>query len=476
MNANMKKALFVIGGIVAVVVIALVVFVATFDINSYKPRIEAAASGATGMDVRINGGLKLTVFPGIGLSIENIVVQNRAADVVTVREARAQVGLISLLGGRVRILKLGLISPEFFIARDGNGRFNFERTEKKPAGKGASGRPFEAKKFYIEKGRLHYTDQKTGSDAEAGGCGLSVANLVVGGGAPVSAASFDADLSCREVRVKGVKASDVRVAMNGHNGKFVADPVTMKVFGGAGRGSAKGAIAGGNAGFKADFAVTKFRFEEVLASFKQKRSINGEMNVKVSLAADGSNIKEITGTARGTVSLRGHDLVHESIDLDQVLKNYGDSQKIGLVDIGAFLAAGPLGPLLTKSYDFGSVYTASLGGKSGLRVLVSDWKVTDGVAVAEDVAFATAHNRVAVHGALDFVNGRFDDVTVAVLDEKGCAKFSQKIHGDFRKPRIEKVSTLKSLAGPVISILEKTGKILGAQCTVFYDGSVAQPE
>ena len=42
---------------------------------------------------------------------------------------------------------------------------------------------------------------------------------------------------------------------------------------------------------------------------------------------------------------------------------------------------------------------------------------------------ATNENRIALQGGLDFVKGRFDDVTVTLIDAKGCAKVRQKISG-----------------------------------------------
>ena len=185
----------------------------------------------------------------------------------------------------------------------------------------------------------------------------------------------------------------------------------------------------------------------------------------------------MTGTADGKVSLRGHGLVHESIDLDRLLAKYEKTQHVSLVDMGAFFIAGPLGTLLTKGYDFGSVYKASLGGKSAIKVLVSDWNVKNGVAEAQDVAFSTRQSRVALKGRLNFVNERFENVAVAVVDEKGCVRFRQEIHGSFHKPRIERVSTLRTMAGPAINIYGRvSGLFKGGDCEVFYAGSVKHPE
>ena len=138
---------------------------------------------------------------------------------------------------------------------------------------------------------------------------------------------------------------------------------------------------------------------------------------------------------------------------------YESSQNFNLVDVGAFFFAGPVGLAVTKGYNFASIFQGS-GGRSEIRTLVSDWKVERGVAQSQDVAMATNENRVALQGRLDFVNERFDDVTVALIDAKGCIKAQQTIHGAFKKPVLEKPSTLKSLTGPVVRLLEKVGRTL----------------
>jgi len=475
MKAKMKKFFIILGGSAAALVLAAVIFILTFNINSYKPRIEAAASGATGMKVRINGKMKLTPFPGAVVSLEDILIQNMNADVVSVKKVEAGIRLLPLLRGAIQIQRVGLIIPTFFITKDRSGRFNFETPEKKPAGKVPPLGSFEA--IFIRKGRLLYMDETSGGKTEVNECDLAIKNLSTGGEKLPVNLSFDGDLSCREVKAEELRVSDIRVVMKARQGKFEADPVTMKIFGGDGKGSIKGVMTGESPEYSVDFAITKLRFEEVLGQFKQKRSTLGELDLKSHLTMKGKNADEISRTLQGDLSLRGNNLFHEGLDLDRVMVKYERSQNFNLIDVGALFVAGPLGTLLTKGYTFGSVYEESLGGKSTILKLVSDWKIKNGVAEAEDVALATKQSRVAMKGRLDFVNGQFDNVTVAVVDEKGCVRYSQKIHGPFRHPRVDKVSPLRSIAGPVLNLYVKTEKMLqGGRCEIFYAGSVRHPK
>jgi AsmA protein len=470
MSAKMKKVLFILGGGAVVLILAAITFVLTFDINAYKTPIEATVSEATGLKVRLNGKMKLLLFPLASVSLEDILIQNDGTDVASAQKAVVGVRLLSLLRREVGIRRVRLITPTFFITRDRSGRFNFETPGKKPVGS------FEVGRIFIKKGHLFYQDEKSGGETEANECDLTIKNLSAGEGEFFSTLSFSGRLSCGEVKAKDLRILDVRLVMQAGAGKFAVNPVTMNIFGGDGQGSFKGVITGETPEYSVDLAIKKFRFEEARRVFGHKKLIRGELDLKSHLVMKGKNADEMTRTAEGEISLRGQNLSLERFDLDRMLEKYEKSQRVNLVDVGAFFIVGPLGTLLTKGYDFGSVYKESTGGESSIGKLVSDWKVQSGIAEARDVAFTTRKNRVALKGRLDFVRGRFDDVTVAALNAKGCATYSQRIHGSFKKPRIDNPNILSSLIGPIISLVKKPIEMLELdKCEVFYRGSLKQP-
>ena len=83
----------------------------------------------------------------------------------------------------------------------------------------------------------------------------------------------------------------------------------------------------------------------------------------------------------------------------------------------------------------------------------------------------------AAKDGLNYINDRFIGIAAAVLDKRGCAAYSQKVHGPFGKPTIEKVSVLESISGSVLNALGDVWKFIhGGKCTAFYSNSVAQPE
>jgi AsmA protein len=164
------------------------------------------------------------------------------------------------------------------------------------------------------------------------------------------------------------------------------------------------------------------------------------------------------------------------MDLDKVLSRFEETQNFNLIDLGAFFIAGPLGTAATKGIGYGSLYSGAHGGRSTINEFVSNWKIKKGIAGSSDCALATQKHRVALKGKLDLVRNRYDNVIMAILNEKGCADFSQKINGPFADPQIGAISTIQSIAGPILNLLSKAkGFIQGGRCEVFYNGSVRHP-
>jgi uncharacterized protein involved in outer membrane biogenesis len=478
-----KIALFVAGGLFAVLLLAAVALTLFVDGNAHKPRLEAAASDALGMEVRIDGKLGIGLFPGFHVTLEDVRIRNRGADVASAKKAILGIELLPLLHKNVRIVKIGMKRPRISIEQDRDGRFNFETTEEgagKKAAEEAEGTRFSLNvtKITFSDGSLFYADKKTGEVLEAGDFNLDVSNLRLSEGKSpelLKRLSFTAEFASKEFRKGSVAVSNLKLRIEGKDGVLVLDPVTMLLFGGQGSGSIRADLSGSVPQYHVRYSLSKFRIEEFLKTLSPKKAAEGSMDFSAILSMRGKTAGEMKRTADGEVSLRGENLTIDGLDLDRTFSRYEASQGFNLVDVGAFFFAGPFAPLITKGYTFASLFRGS-GGTSSIRVLISDWKVERGVARAKDVAMATNENRIALIGSLDFANERFDDVTMAMVDGKGCAKVRQKIRGLFRKPEVEKVSVLHSVAGPVLNLLEKAKDLFGGKCEVFYAGSVAPPK
>ncbi|MEN6475235.1 MAG: AsmA family protein, partial [Syntrophaceae bacterium] len=232
MHTAMKKALLILGGIAGTLVLALVIFLLTFDADAYKPRLESAASQATGMNVRINGKMKLTLFPHAGFRLEEVLIKNQGADVLAVKRTEAAIRLLPLLKREVSIKHIRFIDPRVFITKDEKGRFNFATPRKKPAGKKFQARLGGAEEILINGGYLQYLDKKTGDKTEAGACDLTIHDISSDAGGLFRRLSFAGDFACKEFRKEALRISAIRGIMKVHEGILEANPITMKIFGG----------------------------------------------------------------------------------------------------------------------------------------------------------------------------------------------------------------------------------------------------
>jgi len=253
------------------------------------------------MNERINGLTKIILFPHTGISLENITIQNNDADVALATKVEVGIKILPLIKREWIIERVSLDSPTFFIIKDKNGRFNFE-TLKRRAGAFALGN------VSIKGGDLLYRDETSGVRNELHKCDLAIQTFSVGTGNVLSAISFDGNLSCGEARVRKLRISNITAVMKGQGGKFEANPFTVKIFGGTGEGKITLAMTDDRPEYVVDFAITRLRFEEMLETFKERKSINGALDMKTHLVMAGRSTEEMTRTAQGDISLRGQNL------------------------------------------------------------------------------------------------------------------------------------------------------------------------
>jgi uncharacterized protein involved in outer membrane biogenesis len=475
MSRISRIVLFAAIGLVGLLFVVVAALLGLVDPNVYKSRVETSVSRAVGMEVSIAGRLAVDFFPGLLVTLEDVRFRNQAADVVSARQATIAIDLMSVLANEVRIENIVLKRPVIAIERDLDGRFNFEAAHATAETPLALDWP----NVSVSDGTIVYVDQRFGKGFEGRDCRLDVRHLRLSGGQRSNLArdlSFTAQAGCREVRKDGFTVSDLKFSAEMRNGILDLKPVTTRVFDTQGLGSIHADFSGSVALYQVGYTLSQFPIEAFFKTLSHKQVAVGRMDFSADLSTQGSTVKEMRRGMKGQISLRGKNLTLSGSDLDRAFERFESSQTFSLVDVGAFFFAGPLGLVVTKGYDFANLAQAQ-SGSSEIQTLVSDWKVERGVAHARDVAMATKENRIALQGKLDFVNDQFDEVTVALVDAKGCVKVRQKISGPFQHPVVAKPDLATSLAGPALRLLKKGRDLLtGRQCGVFYAGSVAAPQ
>jgi AsmA protein len=468
-----KIFLLSIGGFVALLALIAVTLIFIVDANAYKPHLQAAASEVLGMDVSIGGRLGVGFFPGMLLTMNDVHIRNQGKELVVAEKVRLGLELLPLLHNEFRITHISLIHPKITLELGADGKYNFEKQQ----AAGATLPATNLAKISLSGATLSYADKQSGGGFDAGDCSLDLSQLLLAGGGTdiVKAISFTSELHCGKVWTKDYTVTDLKLTANAKNGIFDFKSITMRIFGGQGSGSVQANYSGAVPLYHVGFSLLQFRIEELLKTQSPKKIAEGAMDFAMNLSLQGKAAKEMKQSASGEAGLQGKNLTLSGHDLDLEFTRFETSQNFNLVDVGAYFFAGPVGLAVTKGYNFANVIKGS-GGVSAIRAFVSHWKVERGVMHAQDVAMATNGHRMALLGGLDIANARFVDVTLALLDDKGCAEVLQKISGPFDKPLVEQPSILISLAGPAIKLLKKGRKILpGGECEVIYTGSVASP-
>ena len=395
--------------------------------------------------------------------------------IASAEEVNLGIALIPLLHNDVRFSRVRLKHLRIAIVCNRAGEFNFENRKE------STGTLFAPvlNKLSLTDGVFLYRDEPTGEEFVVENFNLDMRNLRLSGknkAERLKNLSFSAELSCREIRTKGLTYSDVKTTGKGKDGIITLKPLTMNFFGGQGSGSIGADYSGPVPRYLVNLSLSKFRIEEYLKTVSTKKVAAGTMDFSATLSMRGNSQKEIKQSAEGEVSLRGKNLTLYGKDLDREFARYESSQNFNLVDAGAFFFAGPIGLAVTKGYNFVSIAQGS-GGSSNIRKLLAEWKLAGGVAQAKDVAMATKKNRVALQGRINFVKERFDNVTIALIDAQGCVRVEQKLRGTFQKPVVEKPNILMTLAGPTINLFTQTRDFLtGGKCKLFYTGSVEAPQ
>ena len=131
-------------GVVVVIAAGVGIFVATFDVERYKPQLIAAAKDATGRDLKIDGKLSLSLFPRLAVAADNVSFANAPwgtrPEMATIGSFAVEVQAAKLIFDRQLVIdRLALKDVDLLLESNAEGQanWNFE----KPAAAAAPGQP-----------------------------------------------------------------------------------------------------------------------------------------------------------------------------------------------------------------------------------------------------------------------------------------------------------------------------------------------
>src|SRR5690606_1052591 len=127
MNIWLKRVLVTLVVVVIAALVGLAIFLLTFNPNAYKNRLEQFVYTHYERTLTIDGDIGLSLFPRIGLSVQNIALSDRGGQstFISIDSARFAVAIWPLLRNRLVVDHVAVSGFKAWVTRDKDGRFNF---------------------------------------------------------------------------------------------------------------------------------------------------------------------------------------------------------------------------------------------------------------------------------------------------------------------------------------------------------------
>ena len=169
MNKIVKFALLSLLGIIVVVAGLVAYIAATFDPNQYKPQIVQAVKDQTQRTIRIEGDIRLSLFPGIGATLGKVWLSERTSDqeFAGIEDFRIALKLLPLLSKQVVIDTVEIRNLRLNLVRGKDGKINIDDLtgggKSTPAANaGAAPVRIDIDHFMLRNATITYTDQAQG--------------------------------------------------------------------------------------------------------------------------------------------------------------------------------------------------------------------------------------------------------------------------------------------------------------------------
>lgn len=484
-----RSLLIGIGVLLGVLAIGAIGLGALFDVNRFKPQIEAQIKKFTGMDLKINGKISLKIFPRIRIAIKGAHLRNQGGEILAADTVEVAPRLLQfVLHRKVHVTQVSIISMKLRIEENTAGRMNYEAVApKRPSDDKPSENAGKVDKVHLRDGEFIYVDRSTGQSIEARGLNfiLSKISWDTTGKNLLKSLAAQGEVQSRLLKTPDQSASNMKARFQFDHGLAHLDSMEMTVFGGTLKGTAQIDVRGAVPRLKINQAASHVDLGQALPQHKNR--VAGTVDAIVDLTASGKSSKDIMKTANGSISLHGQSIVLRHIDLDKLAADLKSAQGLNLVNLAT---------LFGSSLDLAS---DDKQAESVVQKLVSNWQIHDGIARADDVAFSTAKTTVAFKGEIDLANQKYRQFHVATVDQNGCAKNKLEVVGSLNRPHPAAGSIGRQISeshlGAAGKALGSVGSTIGgvfgskdeaekgassdakrspAGCDLFYSGSLIQ--
>lgn len=465
------------------IAILIVRLAGSYWLKRYVPQLETAITSSTGLVAKIRGKSGISFYPALGIRLGDVELKQENGPKIGARELVVGLKLLALLDKEIAISNIVIYQPDIQWPLGAGLPIPPARIVDSSTGsKDKPGYQLSSLGLIrVHQGKLVVTSPIGEPVYAIEGGDLEIHPL--GSSAPLAKSVEELKLamylSFEKARIRKVELGPSRIKGRFQNGKLIVSITQSQVLDGAGiAGLVWQKNAQGQHLIEGSFSLIGFDSRKSAAWFGRKAFVSGKLDLGATFTVNTDNLKDIKKSISGNLHLSGKDIDLISINLDELLRKIIESQNYDLVDATAFFFVGPLGTAATKGYDFSNIAVEATKSKTAankILKMVSIWDVSNGIATTRDVALETAKYRLAMNGRINVIKNEFDDLRVAIIDNKGCAIAKQRLNGPINNPSIDKLNILLTLTQPVLDVLGKSAKQLlsaATECTPFYTGSL----
>ncbi|MDP3533189.1 MAG: AsmA family protein [Alphaproteobacteria bacterium] len=112
----MKKFLYILGGLLFLCLVALVAVPPFINWTSYKGKIQELVKAETGLDLKIEGKMKLRILPTPAFAIQNVSIKApekcQEKELMSLQSAELHLALLPLITKKINVESLTLVTPK----------------------------------------------------------------------------------------------------------------------------------------------------------------------------------------------------------------------------------------------------------------------------------------------------------------------------------------------------------------------------
>lgn len=459
-----QKRLFIIfPALAGLGLVAAILIVARLDPEAIGKSLADQVAASSGLQVARPESIEIQFLPP-GLILTGVALRDGKREILTVKRLTARIALLPLLREEVKLSSLSLNAPKLSVRRPLKGG-----EQPASAGGGAS---FPVGSIRVQNGAIQFLDEKGRTGLQLTDLDLAIDDLRRNEGGGLA---FSGELHHGRIHSDRIVVEELSGTFVGDGGSYRFAPLHCRLFGSDAHGKFEFNRDGQQLSWRLKLAAEKLSLGNLSRTLAGQPLFEGNVAMQAELSGKGKG--RIVKTLNGTVKISGKRIVQHGFDIDGFVRKIKVSRDINLVDIGAYAIAGPLGALATKGVDVLKLaWDAYRDEQQVIEELVCNWSIQNGVVQTEDVALRTRENRLALRGAINLSAGSYDGMTLGLLDDKGCARLTEKISGPLDHPTVEKAGIIGTLAGPLVGVLKQGWELLNPKdCTPFYQGEVKPP-